>query len=85
MHTLLFHHQKALEDDDLRTYANELVLDVARFDLDRADRAVIARISRDVESGEASGVVRGTPTLFVDGVLCEGGYEPATLLEALAR
>jgi protein-disulfide isomerase len=85
MHTLLFYRQKALEDDDLRTYANELGLDVARFDLDRADRAVTARISRDVESGEASGVVRGTPTLFVDGVLYEGGYEPATLLEALAR
>jgi protein-disulfide isomerase len=85
MHSLLFDRQKALEDEDLRTYANEIGLDISRFDLDRADRAVMARIARDVESGEVSGVIRGTPTLFVDGVLYEGGYEPAEFLEALAR
>jgi protein-disulfide isomerase len=32
MHELLFHRQKALEDDDLRRYAAELELDLARFD-----------------------------------------------------
>ena len=37
MHELLFHRQKALEDDDLRTYANEVGLDLDRFDRDRAD------------------------------------------------
>jgi len=30
-------------------------------------------------------VIRGTPTLFVDGGLHEGGYDAATLLEAVAR
>ena len=30
-------------------------------------------------------VVRGTATLFVDGHLYGGGYEPAALIEALAR
>src|SRR4029450_12277140 len=35
MHELLFHRQKALEDDDLRQYADQLGLDVARFDQDR--------------------------------------------------
>jgi protein-disulfide isomerase len=85
MHGLLFHRQKALEDDDLRSYASEIGLDLARFDGDRADDEVRARIARDVASGEASGVVRGTPTLFVDGVLYRGGYDPASFLEALAR
>jgi protein-disulfide isomerase len=85
MHELLFHCQKTLEDDDLRRYAHEIGLDVARFDHDRADDAVMTRIARDVASGEASGVVRGTPTLFVNGVLHEGGYDTASLLEALAR
>src|SRR6478735_4690486 len=65
LHELLFHRQKALEDGDLRSYANEIELDVA--------------------SGEATGVVRGTPTLFVDGVLYQGGYDPAAFIEALAR
>src|SRR3954451_321729 len=36
MHELLFHRQKALEDDDLRRYAAELELDLARFDQDRS-------------------------------------------------
>jgi protein-disulfide isomerase len=33
----------------------------------------------------ASGAVRGTPTLFIDGVVHRGAYDVATLLEALAR
>jgi protein-disulfide isomerase len=83
MHELLFHRQKALEDDDLRSYANELGLDLDRFDRDRAGPEVLARIERDVASGEATGVVRGTPTLFIDGVLYQGGYDPAAFIEAL--
>jgi protein-disulfide isomerase len=85
MHELLFHRQKALEDDDLRSYANQIGLDLPRFDRDRAAPDVLARIERDVASGEATGVVRGTPTLFVDGVLYQGGYDPAAFIEALAR
>ena len=84
MHELLFHRQKALEDDDLRGYAAELGLDVALFDGDRAGAAVLGRVRRDMESGMASGEVRGTPTLFIDGVVHRGGYDAATLLEALA-
>ena len=85
MHDLLFHRQRALEDDDLRSYANEIGLDLVRFDRDRADAEVLARIERDTASGEATGVVRGTPTLFIDGVLYRGGYDPAAFVEALAQ
>ena len=83
MHSLLFHRQKALEEDNLRSYASELGLDLDRFDRDRADPDVMARIERDVASGEATGVVRGTPTLFIDGVLYQGGYDPGAFIEAL--
>ena len=85
MHDLLYHRQKALEDDDLRSYATEIGLDLDRFDEDRTGAEVLARIDRDVASGEATGVVRGTPTLFIDGILHRGGYSPAELMEALAR
>jgi len=85
MHELLFHRQKALDDDDLRRYAAQLELDVARFDRDRTGAVVMERIRRDVESGMASGEVRGTPTLFIDGNVHRGGYDVAELLEALAR
>ena len=85
MHELLFHRQKALDDDNLQRYAVELGLSVARFDQDRFGSDVLGRIRRDVESGLASGEVRGTPTLFIDGVLHVGGYDATTLMEVLAR
>ena len=84
MHELLFHRQHALEDDDLRSYAQELGLDAARFDRDRGSDSVLERIRRDVRSGEASGEVLGTPTLFIDGVVHRGGYDAASLLGMLA-
>ena len=83
MHELLFHNQDALEDDDLRRYAAELELDVPAFDVDRVSAAVLGRVGRDVDSGTASGEIRGTPTLFIDGVVHRGGYDAAALLEAL--
>jgi protein-disulfide isomerase len=85
MHELLFHRQTALEDDDLLLYAAELELDVALFDSDRTGAAVLARVRRDVQSGMASGEVRGTPTLFIDGVVHRGGYDVAAMMEAIAR
>jgi Na+:H+ antiporter, NhaA family len=84
VHELLFHRQTAL-DDDLRLHAAERELDVARFDGDRIGAAVLERVRRDVQSGIASGEVRGTPTLFIDGVVHPGGYDAAALLEALAE
>jgi len=85
MHELLFHRQKALADDDLRRYAAELELDVALFDSARVGAGVLERVRRDVESGMASGQVRGTPTLFIDGAVHLGAYDAAALLDALAR
>jgi protein-disulfide isomerase len=85
MHELLFHRQVALAHDHLRRYAAELELDVALFDSDRTGATVLGRVGRDVESGMASGEVRGTPTLFIDGVVHRGSYDAAALLEALTR
>ena len=85
MHELLFHRQKALEDDDLQRYAAELDLDLDRFDNDRTGTDVLGRVARDVESGEASGEVQGTPTLFIDGVVYRGAYDAASLSEALTN
>jgi len=84
MHELLFHRQKALEGPDLLRYAARLGLDVAAFDRDRTGTAVADRIRRDVDSGLASGQVLGTPTLFIDGLVHRGGYDPPALLAALA-
>jgi protein-disulfide isomerase len=84
MHELLFDGQTALEDRDLRRYAEELGLDLKAFQRDRLSSAVLGRVARDVESGEASGEVRGTPTLFVDGVVYRGAHDAPVLLKMLA-
>jgi protein-disulfide isomerase len=85
MHTMLFHRQSALEDDDLLRYAAELELDVEQFDAERSGARAMARIGRDVESAIASGEVHGTPTLFIDGVVYRGDHDEASLLEVLAK
>ena len=83
MHDLLFARQKALEDADLARYAAELGLDAERLGRDVAAGAHLARIEEDVESGERSGV-QGTPTLFVNGLLHEEGYDAETLRATLS-
>jgi protein-disulfide isomerase len=85
MHELLFHRQKALEEEDLRRYGAELGLDVGQFDRDRSSQAVLDRIERDFRSGVESGEVRGTPTLFINGVVHLGAYDADTLFELVKR
>lgn len=83
MHQMLFGHQKALEDDDLRGYAADLDVDAERFEGDRVSDPVLQRVARDMQSGIDSGVVRGTPTLFINGALHRGTYDADALLDAL--
>jgi hypothetical protein len=42
-------------------------------------------LARDVASGSASGGVRGTPTLFIDGMVSRRGYDVAALSQVLGR
>jgi protein-disulfide isomerase len=82
MHDLLFRNQLHLEPADLRRFAERLGLDVARFDTDLVDPAIKARIERDVETGDQSGV-EGTPTLFIDGRQYQGSRDAEGLGKAL--
>ncbi|MBF8187758.1 Na+/H+ antiporter NhaA [Nonomuraea sp. K274] len=66
MHTMLFDNQRFLTDADLEHYAAELAVE-PWSDVP----AHVARIARDEESGHASGV-RGTPTIFMNGVRYQG-------------
>ena len=83
MHDHLYHHQHALEDEDLSRYATDLGLDVERFDADRGAEAVLERVIRDFRSGMETGEVRGTPTLFIDGEVHLGSSDLDTLREAM--
>jgi peptidyl-prolyl cis-trans isomerase B (cyclophilin B) len=73
MHDLLYEKQGEWKDKPVaeitatfKAYAQQLGLDLARFERDLASSAVAARVQRDLESGEAAGV-NGTPFTFLDG------------------
>jgi protein-disulfide isomerase len=66
MHDSLYADQGRLEDPHLWARAEQLGLDVDRFDADRRSEEVLARVKRDFDSGIRAGVAT-TPTLFVAG------------------
>jgi protein-disulfide isomerase len=66
MHDSLYADQGRLEDPHLWARAEQLGLDVDRFDADRRSDEVLARVKRDFDSGIRAGVAT-TPTLFVAG------------------
>jgi protein-disulfide isomerase len=85
MHTMLFHRQKALDEEHLRGYAGELGLDLPRFEEDRLSTPVTDRLLRDVRSAVATGEVRGTPTLFINGSVYRGPYDADSLFGVLGH
>jgi protein-disulfide isomerase len=82
MHDLLLDHQRALRVSDLVGYAEDLGLDVARFEDDLRKRTGAGRIEEDVDSADLSGV-SGTPTFFINGRRHHGAYDIATLSAAV--
>jgi protein-disulfide isomerase len=84
MHDLLYENQSRLGDADLRSYAEELELDVRTFDRELADHVHADRVREDFMSGVRSGV-NGTPTFYVNGARHDGSYEIETLLAVLER
>ena len=81
MHDSLFADQGRLEDPHLWRRAEELGLDVERFDSDRRSEAVAARVRGDFRGGVRAGVVT-TPTLFACDKMYAGRIEDR-VLEAL--
>ncbi len=84
MHDLIFENQKRLRDRDLRDYAEQVGLDLERFDAELAEHVHAARVHEDFMSGVRSGV-NGTPTFFVNGARHDDSYDAETLLAALQR
>ena len=82
MHDRLFDAHRRLEDADLRAYAEEVGLDVARFRREMEEHAHAGRVREDLRSGLRSGV-RGTPTFFINGIRHDAPNDFETLLAAL--
>ncbi len=82
LHDLLLAHQGRLRVPDLLGYARELGLDEERFADDLRRHSGAARIARDVDSADLSGV-SGTPTFFVNGLRHHGVYDIGALETAV--
>lgn len=82
MHDLLFANQSRLDPEHLREYAEELDLDMERFDRDVASDEVRDRVLADMDSARASGAL-GTPTFFLDGLRHLGPHDARTLIATL--
>ena len=66
MHDRLLEHQDRLAPHDPLEHARALDLDLDRFREDLVDHRHSARVARDAESADLSGVA-GTPTFFING------------------
>jgi diadenylate cyclase len=82
MHDLLYERQDDLGEEDLMRYAAELELDLRRFEEDLTNDDHAWRIEEDRLGGDRAGV-RGTPTLFVNGVRYSGRVDLDGLLAAV--
>jgi protein-disulfide isomerase len=82
MHDMLFEHQLHLKQKDLRQYAENLELDLERFDYELGDQVYRQRVNEHVEGGRQSGV-RATPTFFVDGAIVDVSFGLQHLFEAV--
>jgi protein-disulfide isomerase len=96
MHDLLFENQQSWsklgsESDVKKTfadYANQLKLDTKKFSSDLTSSAVVSRVDRDVQSGNAIGI-NATPTFFLNGTKLTNpsGVDPFSTIidQALAK
>src|SRR5215217_4204020 len=82
MHDLLYERQGELGEEDLTRYAAELGLDLRRFEEDLTNDHHAWHIEEDRLGGDRAGV-RGTPTLFVNGVRYTGTLDLEGLLAAV--
>jgi len=74
-HDQVFANQKALSNDDLKTYATTIGVDVAKWEACIAAGTHNALIEAEMAEGRKAGV-RGTPTVFINGrrFTAPGGY-----------
>ena len=71
LHDKLFANQAKLAIEDLRRYAQEIGLDMARFDKDFTDLTLKKRVDDDMAEAKSLGIT-GTPGFFVNGRFLSG-------------
>ena len=82
-HDLLFKDYNRLNEQKVKEIAQQLKLDIKKFEKDRKDPRIRAMINRDMAEGNRAGV-RGTPTVFINGRLLRN-RNPAGFQELIEK
>lgn len=83
MHDLLFSNQDRLKDKHLSQYAQQLELDMARYDAGMNEEVYRQRIREHIDSGHKSHL-RSTPGFFVNGMIVDVSFGLRALFDATA-
>ena len=83
-HDALFEQQSKLGEEFYLELANNLKLDIERFNRDRQSPEAKAAIKKDFELGKSLGV-RGTPSFVVNGIFLSGAPTVKDLEELVAQ
>jgi protein-disulfide isomerase len=83
MHDLLFAHQLHLKANNLRSYAEQLQLDMSRYTAEMDDEIYRQRVREHIESGRQSGV-RSTPGIFINGAIQDVSAGMQPMFDAVA-
>jgi len=84
MHDLIYQRDQGLEPALLRKLANDLELDLERFDSELADETHLRHVMEDFQSGVDSGV-NGTPTFFINKERIDWDFDVSTLEDEVQR
>lgn len=82
MHDVLFERQLHLKSAQLRHYAEDLALDMARYAAEWDDHIYLQRVREDQAGGRDSGV-HATPTFFVNGAIQDVSFGMHSLVERI--
>ncbi len=80
MHDLLFQNQNSLRDEDLRSKANQLGLNMTAFNSCLDSKRFGGKVNEDVRAGSAAGV-EGTPAMFINGRFLYGSRSAEEISE----
>jgi protein-disulfide isomerase len=81
-HDVLFTHAPKLSTDDLKQYAAEIGLDVAKFSTCISSGKHKAAVQKDAEEGLALGIT-GTPAFFINGRPLGGAQSLETFIRVI--
>ena len=83
MYEVLFRNQAHLKSADLKRYAGELGMDMARYAAEMDDHVYLQKVREHIAGGRLSHI-RATPAFFINGVVQDISYGMKALHDAVA-